>query len=79
MSLNQVPVSYDFPIFKEYCENHGGFCVTCRGFTRHECEPDAVGYECPQCGGLTVMGAETAMISGHIEFKEDLDREESKQ
>ena len=67
-NLEPVLVSYESSIFKEYCENHGGFCTACRSFTRHGCEPDAVGYECPQCKGLTVLGAVTAMVTGHIEW-----------
>lgn len=34
-----------------------GFCVAC-GAERGECEPDAEGYPCEECGENAVCGAE---------------------
>lgn len=34
-----------------------GFCVKCEDWTRTQTEPDAEGYDCPQCESPnTVMG-----------------------
>jgi Zn finger protein HypA/HybF involved in hydrogenase expression len=49
-------------------EAYTGWCTTCCAFTRECTEPDAEGYDCPQCEKPTVMGAENALIAGLIEF-----------
>jgi hypothetical protein len=36
-------------------------------------EPDAEGYDCPQCGNYTVMGAEQALLTGEIDVVEEED------
>lgn len=33
-----------------------GFCLAC-GYEQDGCEPDAMGYECEECGEPKVMGA----------------------
>ena len=43
-------------------ETYQGWCTTCRDFTRDCTEPDAENYDCPVCGGDTVMGAEQACL-----------------
>lgn len=53
-------------------EDNMGFCTTCHAFTREGTEPDAEGYDCPQCGELTVMGAEQAMLTGDLDIGDDL-------
>ena len=49
-------------------ENYRGWCTGCEEFTRDCTEPDAEGYDCPQCDENTVIGAEDALISGLIEI-----------
>lgn len=48
-----------------------GWCTECNEFTRDMTEPDAEGYKCPVCDGMTVMGAENALISGLIEVDDE--------
>ena len=55
--------------FTKASEAYRGFCVKCGKFTRGETEPDAHGYDCPKCKGQTVMGAEDALMMGHIGIK----------
>lgn len=38
-----------------------GICTAC-GADYEGCEPDARGYECPECHGRTVVGAEELLI-----------------
>lgn len=52
-------------------ENYKGWCPECQEFTRDMTEPDAEGYDCPVCGGNTVIGAEDAMMGGLFEFSEE--------
>lgn len=51
--------------------DYEGFCTTCKDFTRDQTEPDAEGYDCPVCGGKTVVGAENALLMGLIEVDEE--------
>lgn len=37
-------------------DDNTGICVNC-GAERDCCEPDARGYECDECGEMTVFGA----------------------
>jgi len=50
--------------------NYIGYCTKCEDFTRECTEPDAEHYDCPECDGMTVCGAEQAMLLGlfDIEF-----------
>jgi len=48
-----------------------GWCTSCGEFTRDCTEPDAEEYDCPKCEQNTVMGAEQALLVGHITFKEE--------
>lgn len=57
-------------------EQGTGWCLCCYAFTRPETEPDAMGYDCPECGENEVYGAEEALIMGCFEFGGD--REEAK-
>jgi hypothetical protein len=58
----------DIEEYIEHSESYDGFCTRCKEFTAEGgVEPDAVGYECPECGGLTVIGAEQALLMGLIE------------
>lgn len=58
----------------DYLEATGsylGWCTECEEFTRDCTEPDATGYDCPECRGDTVVGAEQALLEGLFTFKED--------
>jgi hypothetical protein len=53
--------------FLEHMDNYDGYCTRCRSFTRDGgVEPDAEGYECPDCGNKTVVGAEQALFMGLV-------------
>lgn len=54
--------------FVEAMESNQGWCTHCEEFTADGVEPDAIGYKCPVCERMTVMGAEQALIEGEIEF-----------
>ena len=56
--------------YEEATELYRGFCTVCEAFTRDETEPDAHGYDCPNCGQSTVVGAEDALLEGLIEFED---------
>jgi Zn finger protein HypA/HybF involved in hydrogenase expression len=57
--------------FNEAVEGSLGWCEKCEEFTRDSTEPDAVGYECPNCGNNSVTGAENALIAGVITLEGD--------
>lgn len=48
--------------YQDARDNYEGFCTVCNAFTRLETEPDADEYDCPECEGLTVVGAENALV-----------------
>lgn len=55
--------------YAEATEEYHGYCTNCDDFTNdHGVEPDAEKYKCDECGMMTVMGAEQALIMGHITF-----------
>lgn len=54
--------------YQEACESYEGWCDVCGDFTRGSTEPDAENYDCEQCGGLTVCGAEQALLLGKIDI-----------
>ena len=58
--------------FTLHAGEYDGICLTCGDWTVGGVEPDAEGYRCTveSCQQLTVMGAEQALLSGHIEFTE---------
>jgi hypothetical protein len=69
-----------FNEYKDATNNYRGWCTVCKEFTRDNTEPDIrpgePGYDCPVCEENTVMGAEDAMITGHIWFEDpDEDKE----
>jgi hypothetical protein len=47
-----------------------GWCPNCRRFTRDGTEGDATGYDCPSCDYHNVVGAEEALVTGLIDFKD---------
>ena len=59
-----VPVS--MADYRDAVESYMGWCSECRAFTRDCTEPDAVGYDCPDCGQGGVVGAEGALLTGLI-------------
>jgi Zn finger protein HypA/HybF involved in hydrogenase expression len=54
-------------VYRDACRQYQGWCTACQDFTRDMTEPDATEYDCPECRGLTVVGAEQAFIEGIIE------------
>ena len=53
---------------QEASDRGEGYCTECDDLTRACTEPDATGYDCPDCEGKeTVYGVETAALSGFIE------------
>ena len=44
-----------------------GYCTACKNWTAEGVEPDAEGYKCPECDGMTVMGAENALCHGDVD------------
>lgn len=59
--------------YQEAARDYLGWCTLCEDFTRETTEPDAERYDCPECRGNTVMGAELALISGQIRLVDDLE------
>lgn len=62
--------------YEEHVENNSGYCKECDAITSDEVEPDAEGYECPECGNMSVMGTENALLLEHIEITDDLEEVE---
>lgn len=54
----------DLETIEDAMQKYEGFCQDCREFTRPQTEPDAEGYDCPQCDGHNVIGAEQGNILG---------------
>lgn len=54
--------------YMEASENNEGYCPECEDFTSEFAEPDAEGYNCPECGCNSVVGAEQALLLGYITF-----------
>jgi hypothetical protein len=48
-----------------------GWCTRCKDFTRFQTEPDARGYDCPECGHNTVLGTMEALMNGEFEIEEE--------
>lgn len=54
--------------YEEQMNDYNGYCLNCEEVTRFgDCEPDARGYECPECGGNTVYGLQECLIMGYVE------------
>jgi len=57
--------------YHTHVEEMNGYCVNCKDFTRFgETEPDAENYPCDDCGEDSCLGAEQAMLLGHLEIEE---------
>lgn len=53
--------------YSERLEASEGYCTACKKWTAEGVEPDAEGYKCPECDGMTVMGAENALCHGDVD------------
>lgn len=42
----------------------GGFCLLCGEYEEGRCEPDAVGYECSNCGEMELCGVSYLVMCG---------------
>ena len=52
--------------YSEARNSYEGWCVECSEFTRSQTEPDAEGYDCPQCEENTVIGADNLLYMDEI-------------
>ena len=43
-------------------DSYMGYCTKCKDWTRDCTEPDAEEYDCPECGGNHVIGADNWMM-----------------
>ena len=60
--------------YQDAANRYVGWCRDCEDFTRECTEPDAEGYDCPNCDQDTVVGAEQAMLLGMIDIDDSLSR-----
>lgn len=50
-------------IYNDMRESYQGWCMgECQEVTRDCTEPDAEGYDCPECGEDTVVGADIFLM-----------------
>jgi len=54
--------------YLEARDSYFGWCPNCCAFTRECTEPDAEGYDCPECEKNVVVGADQAILVGLIWF-----------
>lgn len=69
IEVDVVTISKDE--YDELEDCYGGFCLKCKEFCFDGCEPDAMNYECPECGKRAVMGIESAFLMGYVKVKFD--------
>lgn len=62
--------------YQEHVDDNAGFCTHCQKVTMSDVEPDADGYDCPECSNPNVMGIENALVYEHIEVTPNDDEEE---
>lgn len=56
--------------YLEHDSSDDGFCTECQEFTElGGVEPDARGYECPQCHTGNLYGTEEALMEGYLEIE----------
>lgn len=55
--------------FREHNDAFDGLCLECGDWSFGGVEPDAEGYKCAACGAMKVMGAENALILGHVDIE----------
>ena len=57
--------------YHEHSDCYDGYCTKCDAITRDgDTEPDAENYKCPECGNMSCMGIEQALLCGHLEIEE---------
>lgn len=52
--------------YQEASDSYLGYCYDCKDFTRDCTEPDATGYDCPECSGTNVVGADILLLDGNV-------------
>jgi len=58
--------------FREHSSCYDGYCKHCDCITREgNTEPDAANYECPECGKMSCLGMDFAVVMGHLTIIED--------
>ena len=63
-ATKKAPKAFDEEAYKEALRDDLGYCEVCEDWTRDTTEPDAEGYDCPECGGDdTVIGADNYMVA----------------
>lgn len=67
--MNQDFLTFPEDVLQELEDEDAGICVLC-GEKASNVEPDAAGYECTNCGEMTVYGPEELVIRGLIVFEE---------
>lgn len=61
----------DADSYWDACDSYAGYCTACDDITSDSgVEPDAEGYKCPVCDGMTVMGVEQALLVGKLTIEE---------
>lgn len=61
-----MPQSISIEEYHEYRESYIGICQEC-GAEREMTEPDAEGYDCPDCGENAVEGVDNLLAMGLVE------------
>lgn len=69
MKTRKLPQLFTSDEFQEIIDAYDGLCTFCGNWTEGGVEPDAVGYECGECGAEKVMGAENALLMGFVGIK----------
>ena len=70
-ALGDIPMKMTRAEYESHQDENSGYCTQCEMITTSEIEPDAQGYECPECGNESVMGIENALIYENIEITDD--------
>jgi hypothetical protein len=53
---------FDESEYMQAREAYEGYCTECESWTRECTEPDAEGYDCPECEKNTVIGADIYLM-----------------
>jgi len=62
--------------FNSHSNDYDGYCYKCDDITSFGgVEPDAQGYECPECDKKTLMGMDIALVLDYLDISEDEDDE----
>jgi hypothetical protein len=73
MNMDQKKFTCSESEYHQHVNDYDGICLKCGEWKFGSVEPDAEGYACEEedCRALAVMGAENAMIGGHLEITND--------